>query len=101
MRAHGLTPTAYVVVCAALVVLTVGTVAISFAPMPGVWHIVLGLLIAVCKASLVVLFFMHVLLSDRVTKIVVLVACFSVGLLFVLTLTDYFTRGMVPYLPGH
>jgi len=29
------------------------------------------------------------------------VACFWLGILLVLTLTDYFTRGIIPFTPGH
>ncbi|HLJ94057.1 MAG TPA: cytochrome C oxidase subunit IV family protein [Gemmataceae bacterium] len=91
----------YVVVCVLLVLLTVLTVGLSFWHVPPVWHIVLGLCIAVCKASLVVLFFMHALISTRLTWIVILVSCFWLGILLVLTLGDYFSRGMVPAAPGH
>jgi cytochrome c oxidase subunit 4 len=91
----------YVLVCALLVLLTCLTVGVSFLPLTGVWHLVLGLLIAVTKATLVVLFFMHVIISPRLTWIVIIVACFWLGILFVLTLADYFTRGMVPFTPGH
>jgi cytochrome c oxidase subunit 4 len=91
----------YLIVCAVLVGLTFLTVGVSFIPLPGVWHIVLGLTIALCKASLVVLFFMHALLSSRVTWAVIAVASFWLGILLVLTLSDYFTRGMVPFTPGH
>ena len=91
----------YIIVCVLLVSLTVLTVAVSFFEISGAWHIVLGLLIAVCKASLVVLFFMHALISPRLTWIVIAVACFWVVLLFVLTLNDYFSRGMIPFTPGH
>lgn len=91
----------YVIVCVLLVLLTVLTVAVSFFDVPGVWHIVIGLVIAACKASLVVLFFMHVLISPRVTWIAVIVVCFWVGVLFVLGLSDYFSRGMIPFTPGH
>jgi cytochrome c oxidase subunit 4 len=100
MSGYLISPTTYVVVCVALVLLTFGTMAISFAPMPGVWHIVIGLTIGLSKASLVVLFFMHALYSDRITQIVILVATFWLGLLLVLTLADYFTRA-VPFVPGH
>jgi cytochrome c oxidase subunit 4 len=93
--------TTYVIVCALLVLLTVLTVAVSFIPVAGYWHIVIGLAIAVCKASLVVLFFMHVLLSDRVTWAVIAVSGFWLGILLVLTLGDYFTRNMIPFVPGH
>jgi cytochrome c oxidase subunit 4 len=91
----------YVVVCAILVLLTFLTVGISFVPLPGVWHTLIGLFIALCKASLVVLFFMHVLISPKLTWMVILVSCFWLGILLVLTLGDYFTRDMVPFTPGH
>jgi cytochrome c oxidase subunit 4 len=91
----------YVVVCVILVLLTFLTVGVSFIPLRGVWHIVLGLGIATCKATLVVLFFMHVLISPRLTWTVVIVMSFWLGILFVLTLSDYFTREMVPFIPGH
>jgi cytochrome c oxidase subunit 4 len=91
----------YVIVCAILVVLTFLTVALSFVPLGGVWHIVIGLLIGLTKASLVILFFMHALISPRLTWIVIAVVAFWLGILLVLTLSDYFTRGMIPFTPGH
>jgi cytochrome c oxidase subunit IV len=91
----------YVIVCVILVVLTVLTTAVSFVDLPGIWHIVVGLAIALCKATLVILFFMHVLISPRLTWIVVVVTACWLGILLVLTLTDYFSRGMVPFTPGH
>jgi cytochrome c oxidase subunit IV len=101
MTERVISPKTYVVVCVLLVLLTVLTVGVSFAPLMGKWHITIGLLIAVCKGTLVALFFMHVLISPRVTWIVIAVALFWLGLLFVLTLNDYVTRDMVPYTPGH
>ncbi len=98
---RAIAPLTYVVVCVVLVVLTVGTVAISFIPLEGGWHVIIGLIIAAAKATLVWLFFMHVLVSPKLTWIVVLVMLFWLGILVVLTLTDYFSRGMVPYSPGH
>jgi cytochrome c oxidase subunit 4 len=102
--AHGreITPRTYVTVGALLVALTVLTAAVSFIPLHGPWHIVVGLAIGLCKASLVLLFFMHVLISGRLTWAVIAVACFWLGILLVLTLTDYFTRGAAGWLfPGH
>jgi cytochrome c oxidase subunit IV len=101
MAERTISPRTYVIVCVLLIVLTVLTVAVSFAHLPGLWHLVFGLLIAVCKASLVVLFFMHVLISPRLTWLVIVVAAFWLGILLVLTLNDYFARGMVPFTPGH
>jgi hypothetical protein len=44
---------------------------------------------------------MHVLISPRLTWIVIAVTAFWLGILVVLTLTDYFNREMVPYMFGH
>jgi cytochrome c oxidase subunit 4 len=91
----------YLVVCVLLILLTVLTVGLSFWHVPPAWHIVMGLSIALCKASLVVLFFMHALVSPRLVWIVIAVVSFWLSILLVLTLSDYFTRGMVPAAPGH
>lgn len=101
MNGHVISPTTYAAVLTALLLLTVLTVGVSFIPLePPIWHVVMGLIIAVAKASLVVLFFMHVLHSPRLTALVVIAAVFWLGILLVLTLGDYFTRGMLP-IPGH
>jgi cytochrome c oxidase subunit 4 len=84
-----------------LILLTLLTVSVSFIPLAGVWHTVVGLVIGLIKASLVVLFFMHALFSDRVTRIVIAISCFWVGLILTLTLCDYLTRGLAPFMPGH
>ena len=93
--------TTYIVVCALLIVLTVLTVTISFFDLPGIWHVVIGLCIGAVKGALVVLFFMHALVSSRVTWIVISVACSWLLLMLVLGLTDYFTRGLIPIMTGH
>src|SRR5262249_41466955 len=94
-------PRTYVLVCIELVLLTFLTVGLSFAHVPRAGHIAIGLLIALCKATLVVLFFMHALNSPRVTWIVIVVVIFWAVLLFALTFSDYLTRGMIPSMPGH
>jgi cytochrome c oxidase subunit 4 len=101
MPAHTITARTYLVVCILLVLLTFLTVGISFFDLPGGWHLACGMMIGLCKASLVVLFFMHALTSNRLTWLVISVAVFWVGILFVLTLVDYLSRGMVPFMPGH
>lgn len=98
---HILKPVTYTGVLVALIVLTLITVGVSFLPVPGAWHIVIGLIIGACKASRVVLFFMHAIASPRLTWIVIAVACFWLGILLVLTLTDYLSRELIPYNPGH
>jgi caa(3)-type oxidase subunit IV len=91
----------YVIVWVILVLLTVLTVALSFVPVPGVWRVVIGLAIAFVMAMLASIFFMHLAFSPPATLAVVLVSCFWLGILLVLAYTDYFSRGMVPFTPGH
>ena len=95
------TPRTYLVVLAVLLVLTVATVAYSFLPLEGIWHIVGGLIIATVKGGLVVVFFMHALHSSRAARMWMLLASVWLFVLFSLSLADYFTRGLVPYMPGH
>jgi cytochrome c oxidase subunit IV len=91
----------YVLVCVLLVILTVLTVGLSFWHVQPVWHVVMGLVIATCKASLVVLFFMQALVSPRLIWLVIAISCFWLCIMLVLTLADYFSRGMIPIAPGH
>lgn len=101
MAERTISATTYVIVCIILILLTILTVGISFLEVAGVWHVVFGLTIAVCKASLVVLFFMHALISSRVTWLVIVISISWLCLLVGLTLCDYATRGMIPFMPGH
>lgn len=95
------TPSTYAIVLAVLLVLTCLTVGVSFLNLGApVWHILVGLVIAVSKASLVILFFMHVLHSSRLTWIVIVVAIFWMGFFLLMTLTEYAARGLFRY-PGH
>jgi len=101
MADRSLSITSYLFVLAALVALTVLTVGVSFVPIAGHWHIAVGLAIAVVKASLVALFFMHVISSHRLNWVVIAVAVFWLTILATLTLGDYLTRGLIPFMPGH
>jgi cytochrome c oxidase subunit 4 len=97
-----LSPAAYLVVLIVLMGLTILTVGLSFVPSSGLMRIAAGQSIAVVKASLVVLFFMHALGSPAQTRAVIVVTVFwLVAVLAALTFSDYFTRGMIPNLPGH
>jgi cytochrome c oxidase subunit 4 len=59
----------------------------------GMFNTIVALFIATCKASIVVLFFMHVkYTSEKMTKAVLLAAVFWLLLLLVLSLADYSTR---------
>jgi cytochrome c oxidase subunit 4 len=96
MATRPITPVTYFLVFAALLVLTLTTVLVALAPL-GEWHTAAALAIAVVKATLVVLFFMHVLHSPRLTWVVIGGAVFWLGIMLVLTLSDYLSRGWLTY----
>ena len=79
----------------ALLVGTALTVAVAFLDL-GAMNNVVMLTIACVKALLVILFFMHVRWSSRLTWMVVASGFFWLLILFGLTMQDYFTRGWVP-----
>jgi cytochrome c oxidase subunit 4 len=58
----------------------------------GIFNAPVALVIATIKATLVVLFFMHVKDSSRLTKITVISGVFWLGILLTLTMTDFLTR---------
>ncbi|MDT7604746.1 MAG: cytochrome c oxidase subunit [Acidobacteriota bacterium] len=60
---------------------------------------VIALAIAVTKAVLVVLFFMHVRYSSRLTWVVIASGILWLTIMISLTLSDYLTRGW-SHLPG-
>ena len=63
----------------------------------GVMNNVIMLTIAVTKATLVVLFFMHVKYSSKLTWVVIAGSVFFLLILFMLTMNDYLTRTWQSY----
>jgi cytochrome c oxidase subunit IV len=86
----------YLVVFGLLMILLVLTVVAAFVVNLGNANILVALSIAIVKAVLVVLYFMHVKYASRLTKIFVASAFLWLALMFALTFGDYLTR---PYLP--
>jgi len=84
----------YYAVFAALIVGTAATVGIAFIDL-GALNNVAMLGIAMIKALLVILFFMHVRWSTRLTWVVVASGFFWLLILFTFTMNDYLTRGWV------
>jgi cytochrome c oxidase subunit 4 len=89
---HIVPVTVYYAVFGALMVLTAATVAVAFVDL-GRFNIAVALAVALVKATLVVLFFMHVKYSSRLTKLICGTAFFFLLVLFGLTLSDYLSRG--------
>ena len=91
MAQHIVPTRVYYTIFAILIVCTGLTVWIAFLDL-GPLNTIAALAIAVFKATLVVLFFMHVKYSTRLTWAVVLGSVFWLGILLALTMTDYLTR---------
>ncbi len=102
MPARITSPIAYLCVLVVLALLTCLTVGLSFVPLPGKWHLLFGLLIGSCKASLVGLFFMHLIHSRPTVWALVFVSLFWLTMVLgALTFSDYATRSWFPHVPGH
>jgi cytochrome c oxidase subunit 4 len=86
----------YVGIWAALMVFTGITVFAATIELH-VFNIVLALVIATIKGTLVVLFFMHLRYSTKLTMVTVVAALFFLFILFSLSMTDYLTRGWLTY----
>jgi len=91
---HIVSPVVYVGVFLALMVGTALTVFAATVDL-GMWNTPVALLIAVAKAVLVVLFFMHVKYSSRLVSLAVGASILWLLLLIVGVVTDYLSRGWV------
>lgn len=88
----------YVRVFAVLLGLLLLTVAAYFAQL-GPLSLLVALTIAICKALLIMLYFMQVRYSSRLIWVFAGAAFFWVGILFVLTMTDFLSQGWLG-VPG-
>jgi cytochrome c oxidase subunit IV len=82
----------YLLIFGALLVLTVVTVAVAFQHLGDPWNDIIALAIACTKATLVVLFFMHVKWSSPMVKLSVASALIFLALLLGITWSDYWAR---------
>ena len=92
MSEHILPKRTYYAIYAILMVCTYLTWQVAYFDL-GAFNTVAALVIAVFKAVLVVLFFMHVRDSPRLTWAVVIGGVFWLVLLLALTMSDYLSRG--------
>src|ERR1035437_71862 len=82
----------YIAIGIGLLVLTATTVGAAFVNL-GPFNPIIALLIATIKATLVVLFFMHVKgASEKLTGAIVVSGFFFLAILLTLSLADYLTR---------
>ena len=85
----------YMIIFATLLVLTAVTTAVAYVNL-GPMNVVVMLLIAFFKASLVILYFMHVRFTSRLTQVAAVSGFAWLVILIGLTLSDVLTRTIVP-----
>lgn len=94
MSEHVVSKKIYFIIFGLLLVLTAATVWVATFDL-GAWNAVVALSIAVSKATLVVLYFMHVRYSSKLTWVFVVAGFFWLAILVAFTLSDFATRGWV------
>jgi cytochrome c oxidase subunit 4 len=100
MSEHIVSRKVYFTIFGALMVGTILTVVAALKDLDNIFpgaNTVVALTIAVIKATLVVLYFMHVRYSSRLTWVVVASGLFWLFIMFALTFSDYFSRGWLTY----
>jgi cytochrome c oxidase subunit IV len=95
MSGHVVSIKLYVTIFISLLLLTGLTTGVAYVDL-GAMNTVVALAIAVVKMLLVILFFMHVKYSPKLTKLVIVAAFFWLGLLLTFTLSDVFSRSWTP-----
>jgi cytochrome c oxidase subunit IV len=85
----------YFTVFAALLVLTALTTGVAFLNIGGIGNVAVAITIAVAKAVLVMLYFMHLRYSSYLTLLFAGAGIFWLGILIALTVSDYLSRGWV------
>jgi cytochrome c oxidase subunit 4 len=88
----------YFIVYLALLALLGGTVLAWYLNL-GLLGIVLGDMVGIVKATIIILYFMHVRSSSKLIWVVAVVGFIWLAILLGLTLTDYFSRGWLG-VPG-
>lgn len=107
---HIVSPVIYVVVLITLMVLLALTLLAAFVDldkaMAGAhhtgtvyWNMTVAIIIAMCKAFLIILFFMHVKYGSRLTWAFASAGFVWLGIMITLSMSDYFTRNYPPGSP--
>lgn len=95
MSEHTTSLKTYFAIFAALLILTATTVVVARIDL-GPFNTIVALVIAAFKATLVVLFFMHVRYSPRIIGLTVFAGLLWLLILIGLTLSDYLSRSWIP-----
>ena len=97
MSEHIVSLRVYLTIFLSLMVGTALTVWAGLHDFPGPLNVIIALTIAVIKATLVILYFMHVRYSSRLIWVIFTSALFWLVILFALTFSDYWSRDWLTY----
>ena len=89
---HIVSPKIYIIIGSTLLFFTALTVAASLVDLPWNLNVIVALAIACIKMTLVVLFFMHVKYSSKLTRLTVAAGFITFCVLLMMTMTDYVSR---------
>jgi cytochrome c oxidase subunit 4 len=92
---HIVSPSLYIVIFLALMILTGSTYFAAQVDLNRYFsslNIIVALVIATCKATLVILFFMHAKYSSKRTQLIIIAGVFWLAIMLFLTLGDYASR---------
>jgi cytochrome c oxidase subunit IV len=92
MSGHIASTKMYVAIFFALMILTVVTYLVTFVNL-GEFNLAVAMAIAITKASLVILFFMHVYWSPKIIKVSVGMSFFFLLIMLMMVMSDYLSRG--------
>jgi cytochrome c oxidase subunit 4 len=93
MSSHTILPTkTYLVIFLLLMALLGFTVGVAFLDL-GRYNLPAAMAIAVVKAVLIVMFFMHVKYASRLTWVFAAAGFFWLAIMLIFTMTDYMSRG--------
>ncbi len=93
-KGHSIPSKVYLRVGAALLILTAITVAVAQIPLGG-FNLVVAMIIATAKATLVALFFMHLKYDNRLYLLIFVIALATLAVFIILTLFDTLNRGRI------
>jgi cytochrome c oxidase subunit 4 len=96
MTERPISPAVSVAVCVVLLALTLVTTLLGRVPL-GPWNLPVALGIAVVKALLVALYFMHLRLGDSLSRLALAGGVLWLLILFLGAMDDYVTRAWVPF----
>jgi cytochrome c oxidase subunit 4 len=88
---HIIPPKTYIMIFLALIVGTIITVGVAYFDF-GSMNMVIAMLVATAKASLVLLYFMHLKYDNMMNRVIFLSGFFFLMLLFAFTMGDIFSR---------